>query len=375
MCFDLLKIDNNSSARRGVLHTNHGDIQTPIFMPVGTRATVKTMTSQELEQIDAQIILGNTYHLCLKPGMEIIEIAGGLHKFMNWKHPILTDSGGYQVFSLSNLRKMTPEGVHFQSHIDGSKLFLGPKESMEIQRILASDIAMTFDECTPYPSTHKQAEDSLNLTLKWAKMCKEQKKADGQLIFGIIQGGLHQDLRERAAHEMEKLNFDGYAIGGVSVGESEEEMIQVLDWTAHHLPTNKARYLMGVGTPVQLVRAVARGIDMFDCVLPTRVGRNGTAYTKDGTLPVKAGRFKTDFTPIEEDCQCYTCQNHTRAYIRHLLNVKEILGMRLMTIHNIHFYLNLMSEIRQQIEQGSFEQFKTQFINRYNSKGLIQNEC
>ncbi len=363
--FTLLKTDSGSRARRGVLRTAHGEIPTPIFMPVGTQATVKAMTPAELLELDAKIILGNTYHLFVRPGMEIIRGAGGLHAFMNWERPILTDSGGYQVFSLKGLRKMTPDGVKFQSHVDGSPLFLGPKEAMAIQRDLGSDIAMVFDECTPYPATRKEAMDSLKLTLRWAETCREQKRAHGQLVFGIVQGGMYEDLRQLSAKELVNIGFDGYALGGLSVGEPEEEMWRVLEASEPCLPADKPRYMMGVGTPPQLVEAVARGVDMFDCVLPTRVGRNGCAFTSAGTLPVKAGRFKADFTPMDPECSCYACRNFTRAYIRHLLNVGEILGARLVTIHNLHFYLTLMQGIRDALDAGTFAEFRAAFHAKY----------
>ena len=364
--FSLLQTDPQSRARRGVLRLAHGgEIQTPVFMPVGTQGTVKAMTPLELREIGAGLILGNTYHLFVRPGMEIIRGAGGLHRFMNWDGAILTDSGGYQVFSLSGLRKLTPDGVWFQSHVDGAKLFLGPVEAMAIQRDLGSDIAMLFDECTPYPATHEEAAASLALTRCWAAVCREQPRAPGQQVFGIVQGGFYEDLRREAAAGLIELGFDGYALGGLSVGEPEAEMFRILDSTVPILPANQPRYLMGVGTPPQLVEAVARGIDMFDCVLPTRVGRNGGAFTRDGMLPVKAGRFKADFRPIEEGCACYACRNFTRAYIRHLLNVKEILGSRLMTVHNLHFYLNLMQEIRAALDANTFADFRRQFVTRY----------
>ena len=363
--FSLLQTDGQTRARRGVLHTAHGEIQTPVFMPVGTQGTVKAMTPDELREVGAGLILGNTYHLFVRPGMEIIRAAGGLHRFMNWDGAILTDSGGYQVFSLSGLRKLTPDGVWFQSHVDGAKLFLGPVEAMAIQRDLGSDIAMLFDECTPYPATREEAAASLALTRRWAAVCHEQPKASGQLVFGIVQGGFYEDLRREAAAGLLELGFDGYALGGLSVGEPEGEMFRILDATVPVLPADQPRYLMGVGTPPQLVEAVARGIDMFDCVLPTRVGRNGGAFTRDGLLPVKAGRFKADFTPIEAECGCYACRHFTRAYIRHLLNVGEILGSRLMTLHNLHFYLQLMQEIRDAITTGNFAAFRQEFTTRY----------
>ncbi|MEA2013558.1 MAG: tRNA guanosine(34) transglycosylase Tgt [Verrucomicrobiota bacterium] len=363
MNFKHIKSDGN--ARLGTLKTPHGIINTPVFMPVGTLGTVKTMTPDEVSGLGAEIILGNTYHLNLKPGMEIIEKAGGLHKFCNWNAPILTDSGGYQVFSLAKLRKIKDNGIEFQSHIDGKKIFLGPEEAMQIQKILGSDIAMAFDECTPYPCTHEEAEKSLDLTLRWARECVKQPKAQGQLRFGIIQGSVYEDLRRKATEKMIAIPFDGFAIGGVSVGESEKEMLQAIEWSVPHIPSEYPRYLMGVGTPPQIVEAVARGIDMFDCVLPTRVARNGSAYTAKGMVQIKAGRFKDSFLPIEEGCQCYSCKNFSRAYIRHLLNVNEILGLRLMTIHNLHFYINLMKDIRKHIQMDSFDDFRQNFIKNY----------
>ncbi|MGL4854783.1 MAG: tRNA guanosine(34) transglycosylase Tgt [Lentisphaeria bacterium] len=364
-CYKLLKKDSATKARRGELKTKHQTIQTPVFMPVGTQATVKTLSADELRDMGAEIILGNTYHLNLRPGMEIMEKAGGLHKFQNWDRGILTDSGGYQVFSLAKLRKLKKDGVEFRSHLDGQKLFIGPKEAMNIQRILGSDIAMLFDECTPYPCSHEDALKSLELTLEWAKVCKEQPRADGQLYFGIVQGSTYEDLRRKSAEELVKIGFDGYAIGGLSVGEPEEEMFKAIDYVEDLLPSDHPRYLMGVGTPPQIVQAVARGVDMFDCVLPTRVGRNGSAYTAKGMLQIKSARYKEDFGPIEEGCECYACRNHTRAYIRHLIKADEILALRLMTIHNIHFYLNLMKNIRKHIEDGTFKEFHDEFIANY----------
>ncbi len=359
-CFEVLK--SCGSARRGVLHTRRGDIQTPIFMPVGTRGSVKAVSPAELDELGAQIILGNTYHLFLRPGLETITLAGGLHKFISYDKPILTDSGGFQVFSLANLRKITPDGVKFASHIDGSRFFLGPKESMLIQRTLDSDIVMAFDECTPYPATFEQALKSLEITSRWERMSREQPLNDGQLRFGIVQGSTFADLRKRSAQEIVEIGFDGYAIGGVSVGESEEEMMLAVDAAAPCLPENAPRYLMGVGTPRQIVESVARGVDMFDCVLPTRLGRHGGAYVGNGqTISLKAAKFAHDFTPIEEGCQCYACCNFTKAYIRHLLNVGEILGMRLLTLHNLHYYLNLAAKIRSALENGTFEELRRNF--------------
>ncbi len=363
MSFQVLKCCSESRARRGRLTTPHGTIETPVFMPVGTRGSVKAMTPAELEEFNVEIILGNTYHLFLKPGLEIIEAAGGLHKFIGWNRPILTDSGGFQVFSLASLRKITPDGVHFASHIDGSRFFLGPKESMHIQRVLGSDIVMAFDECTPYPCQYDAALQSLELTTRWETISRTEPLNPGQQRFGIIQGSMYRDLRERSARELVALDFDGYAIGGLSVGEPESAMFECLEWTEPLLPEGKPRYLMGVGTPKQLVEAVARGIDMFDCVIPTRLARHGSAFISNGTtIPVKAGRFANDFSPIDADCNCYACRNFSRAYIRHLLNVGEILGMRLLTIHNLYYYAQLMCDIRTALANGTFSEFRESFI-------------
>ncbi len=364
MSFTILKKCSSTRARRGQLATPHGVINTPIFMPVGTRGTVKTMSPDDLLELDAQIILGNTYHLFLRPGMEIMRAAGGLHRFMNWQRPILTDSGGFQVFSLSNLRKLKPDGVEFASHIDGSKFFLGPRESMAIQRTLGSDIVMAFDECTPYPCSHEQAEKSLEITTRWETVSREQPLDPGQQLFGIVQGSVYEDLRIKSAEALVKIGFEGYAIGGLSVGEPEEDMYKCIEWVAPVLPEDKPRYVMGVGTPRQLVEGVARGIDMFDCVIPTRLARHGSAYVGGGdTIPVKAGRYAMDFTPLDENCQCYTCRNFTKAYLRHLLNVGEILGMRLITYHNLHFFLNLMREVRESLENGTFPELRARYAN------------
>jgi queuine tRNA-ribosyltransferase len=331
-------------------------------MPVGTRGSVKTMNPHEVEELGAQIILGNTYHLFLKPGLDIIEKAGGLHQFSSWHKPILTDSGGFQVFSLSSLRKIKKDGVEFASHIDGTRFFLGPKESIHIQKVLGSDIVMAFDECTPYPCSHEDAEKSLEITTRWESVSREQPLNAGQLMFGIVQGSVYEDLRIRSAEELVKLDFDGYAIGGLSVGEPEENMFECLDWVVPVLPEQKPHYLMGVGTPKQLVEAVARGVDMFDCVIPTRLARHGSAFIGNGQdIPIKAGRFKDDFSPVDPECDCYTCKHFSRAYIRHLLNVGEILGMRLLTIHNLHYYINLMKRVREAIANGTFQQLRAQF--------------
>ncbi len=362
MAFAITARSSDCRARRGVLTTAHGTVQTPVFMPVGTRGSVKAMAPRELEELGAEIILGNTYHLFLRPGLEIMTLAGGLHKFSDWQHSILTDSGGFQVFSLSNLRKIEPDGVRFASHIDGTRFFLGPVESMHIQRTLNSDIVMAFDECTPFPATHAEAEKSLAMTLRWERMSFEQPLNPGQLRFGIVQGSVYRDLREQSARELGAIDFDGYSIGGLSVGESEETMFECLDWTVPELPDGKPHYLMGVGTPKQIVEGVARGIDMFDCVMPTRLARHGSAFVGNGrTIPIKAGRYARDFTPIEEGCDCYACTHFTKAYIRHLMNVGEILGLRLVTIHNIAYFMRLMRRVRAAIENDTFDDLRREF--------------
>ncbi len=362
-CFEIIGRCPGTGARRGRLTTRHGVVETPVFMPVGTRGTVKTMTPMELENLGAEIILGNTYHLFLRPGLKIIGQSGGLHRFCGWNRALLTDSGGFQVFSLAKLRKIMPDGVRFASHIDGSRFFLGPVESMHIQKVLDSDIVMAFDECTPYPATRAQAEKSLSTTLRWERMSFEQELHPGQLRFGIIQGSLYRDLRLHAVQELSLIDFDGYAIGGLSVGEPEEAMFECLDYTAAAMPESKPRYLMGVGAPGQIVEAVARGVDMFDCVMPTRLGRHGSAFVGATTIPVKAGRYADDPTPIDPSCGCYACRNFTKAYIRHLFNVGEILGVRLVTLHNIHYFLTLMRQIRTSIENGTFPELRRRFAS------------
>ncbi len=355
--FTLLKKSGECAARLGELNTPHGKIMTPVFMPVGTRATVKAMSPAELEELGAQIILGNTYHLFLKPGPDLIEKAGGLHTFCGWNHPILTDSGGFQVFSLANLRKMRHNGVEFSSHIDGSRFFLGPVESIEIQRKLGSDIVMSFDECTPYPCTYEDAAKSLAVTTRWEEESRRQPLKDGQQMFGIVQGSVYRDLREKSARDLVDMDFHGYSIGGLSVGEPESNMLECIEWVAPILPETKPRYLMGVGTPRQIYESVKRGIDMFDCVMPTRLARHGTAFVKGGlTIPVKAAKYREDFTPVDESCSCYACRNFTKAYIRHLLNVNEILGVRLLTIHNINYFMRLMDSIRDAVRNDTFIQ-------------------
>lgn len=364
--FTLEKKSSQCKARTGTIETNHGVIKTPVFMPVGTRATVKAMNNDELKSIGSQIILSNTYHLYLKPGQEIIRKADGLHKFMNWDRPILTDSGGFQVFSLSKTRKITEEGVQFRSHIDGSKHFISPEKSMEIQNDLGSDIMMAFDECVPYPASYEYTEDSMKRTLRWLKRCKDyHKNTDKQNLFGIIQGGMYKDLREYSAKNTIDFDLPGYAIGGLSVGEPRDLMIDLLDFTTDFMPENKPRYLMGVGTPDYLFEAVEHGVDMCDCVLPTRIARNGTALTSKGKLVVKNAKYKDDFSPLDDNCDCYACKNHTRAYIRHLLNVDEILGARLLSIHNLRFLIKLMENIRKSIEEDRYLEFKDEFYRNY----------
>jgi queuine tRNA-ribosyltransferase len=363
--FELLKTDPHSRARLGRLTTSRGVIDTPVFMPVGTQGSVKALDPRELLEMGTRIILGNTYHLHIRPGLDVINAAGGLHKFINWPHPILTDSGGFQVFSLAKIRKIKPHGVEFRSHLDGSLLFLGPKEAMEIQRALGSDIAMVFDDCPPHTSAPREMRAAVERTIRWAGECREQPRAAGQKVFGIVQGGSDPALREECAKQLLALDFDGYAIGGVSVGEPEPEMLKAVEVTEPFLPANKARYAMGLGTPAQLVELVARGVDMFDCVLPTRVARNGTAFTTKGTISIKAGFNKSDFRPIEEGCECFACRHFTRAYLRHLLNVGEILGLRMVSVHNSHMFLKVMADIRAALAAGTFSEFRREFVANY----------
>ncbi len=351
-------------ARRGTVHLTHGDVQTPAFMPVGTYGTVKAMSPLELNEIDAHIVLGNTFHLWLRPGLDVIAAHGGLHKFMGWNKPILTDSGGFQVWSLGDLRKISEEGVKFRSPINGDSCFLTPEESMRIQKALNSDIVMIFDECTPYPATHKEANDSMQLSLRWAKRSKQAHQGNPNALFGIIQGGMYEDLRDVSLQGLVDIDFDGFAIGGLSVGEPKEDMLRILAHTAPRMPANKPRYLMGVGTPEDLVAAVSQGVDMFDCVMPTRNARNGWLFTQYGDIKIKNAFYKQDTAPLDPDCACYTCQNFTRAYLHHLHKVGEILGARLNTIHNLHYYQVLMQSMRAAIESGSFEAFKLEFAHK-----------
>lgn len=365
--YELLHTDKNSGARRGVIHTPHGEIQTPIFMPVGTQATVKSMTPEELkEEVKAQIILSNTYHLYLRPGSKLVKEAGGLHKFMNWDRPILTDSGGFQVFSLGALRTITEEGVTFKSHLDGSEHFLSPEKVMEIENDLGSDIMMAFDECCPYPSTYEYTKNSMERTTRWALRCKEEhKNTDKQSLFGIVQGGFYKDLRKQSVEDLIKLDLPGYAIGGISVGEPKEEFLDILQYTTPLLPSDKPRYLMGVGTPDYLIEAALAGIDMCDCVLPTRIARNGTAMTWNGKVVVRNATYERDWEPLDQECDCYTCKNYTRAYIRHLVKTNEILGVRLLSIHNLRFLTSLMERVRIEIEKDNLLNFRNEFYKKY----------
>lgn len=354
-----------TKARLGRLQLKHGVVETPVFMPVGTQATVKTMTPDELEAIGAEIILSNTYHLYLRPGHELVKEAGGLHSFMNWKKPILTDSGGFQVFSLADLRKMSDEGVTFRSHLDGSSHFFTPENSMEIQMALGSDIAMAFDVCSPYPCDHQTALRDLKRTTAWAKRCKDYHRHEYQNLFGIVQGGIYQDLRLKSLKELLELDFPGYGIGGLSVGEPKGLMYEILEIIMPQLPSNKPRYLMGVGSPDCLVEGVIRGVDMFDCVLPTRIARNGTVWTSEGKVTVRNAVYAREFKPLDPACDCYTCRNYTRAYIRHLFKADEILGLRLTTIHNLAYLINLMHRIREAIKEETLLELAKQIKNLY----------
>ncbi len=364
--YEVIKTEVNTGARLGKLHTPHGIIDTPVFMPVGTRATVKAMTPRELEEVGARIILGNTYHLYLRPGHELIKEAGGLHSFMAWPGAILTDSGGFQVFSLGDLRKITEEGVEFRSHIDGSKHFFTPEKVMEIEMALGADIAMAFDECPPHSVSYDYAKEAMERTTRWAQRCLSVHDKEEQALFGIVQGGMYKDLREISAKDLVSLDFPGYAIGGLSVGEPKPLMYDMLEATVPFLPFHKPRYLMGVGSPDCLVEGVLRGIDMFDCVLPTRIARNGTVFTGKGKIVIRNALYKNDHSPLDEECGCYACRNFTKAYIRHLFNVDEILGLRLTTIHNLHFLLELMQKIREAISNDDLLSFREEFYSKYN---------
>jgi queuine tRNA-ribosyltransferase len=389
--FELLATDRHSKARRGCLTTAHGEIDTPAFMPVGTQGSVKGVSPRELRELNAQIVLGNTYHLFVRPGLDVIKHFSGLHNFMNWDGPILTDSGGYQIFSLAKLRKITEEGVEFQNHIDGGRAFISPEIAMEIQMVLGGDITMALDECVPYPCEYEYAAQSAQMTTRWAKRCLEWKRRNDEtanervaaspirqfadsILVGIVQGATFEDLRKENAQAIVDLDFDAYAIGGVSVGEPEEEMMRAVEWAEPFLPGNKPRYAMGLGTPPQLLELIARGMDMFDCVLPTRLARNGTAFTAAGTINLKNAEFILDKNPIEENCVCEACRKFSRGYIRHLIKAEEILGLRLITLHNLHFYLDLMNQARSKVEKGTFDQFRKAFVAEYKTRDAVMIE-
>lgn len=364
--YEHIKTCKQTGARLGIVHTPHGSFETPAFMPVGTQATVKTMSPEELKAMNAGIILSNTYHLWLRPGNDVIKEAGGLHKFMNWDRPILTDSGGFQVFSLSEFRNIKEEGVHFRNHMNGDKLFLSPEKAMQIQNDLGSDIMMAFDECPPFPATHDYMKSSVERTSRWAERCLEaHERKNDQGLFGIVQGGEFEDLRRQSAEDLVSMDFPGYAIGGLSVGEPKDVMNRALEFTTPFLPADKPRYLMGVGSPDSLIDGAIRGIDMFDCVLPTRIARNGTLMTSTGRLNVKNAAFKRDFGPIDDKCDCYTCTNYTRAYVHHLIRTDETFGIRLTSYHNLHFLLNLMEQVRQAIREDRLGDFREEFFEAY----------
>lgn len=368
---NLIAQDKNSKARAGWFQTDHGVVETPIFMPVGTQGTVKAVNQNYLEyEIKAQIVLSNTYHLYLRPGSEILEAAGGLHKFMNWQKPILTDSGGYQVFSLTELRKLKENGVEFRSHLDGSKHFFTPEKVIQIQRSIGSDIMMVLDECAPYPCDYEYAKKSVQLTSNWAVLNKnafmnsKPKYGHTQYLFGIIQGSVYKDLRKKSAEDLLELDFDSYAIGGLAVGEPTEQMYELVDYTTDFMPFDRPRYLMGVGRPENILESIARGVDMFDCVMPTRNARNANVFTWNGTLSMRNAKYKDDFNPLDENCNCYTCRNFNRAYIRHLFVAEEILALELASIHNLYFYLELVRKAREKIIDGSFNSWKNEIVNK-----------
>ncbi len=364
--FEVIHTCKQSGARTGILHTPHGSVLTPMFMPVGTLASVKFISPEELKEMGSQVILSNTYHLWLRPGEKIVEKAGGLHKFMNYDGPILTDSGGFQVFSLADTRQIKEEGVHFKSHLNGDALFLSPEKAIEIQNSLGADIIMSLDECPAYPSTHAYMKDSVDRTTRWAKRGKEHHKNENQMLFGIVQGGEYEDLRERSAKALVDLDFPGYSIGGTSVGESKEVMYKMIDYAIKHLPLEKPRYLMGVGTTDAILEGVLRGVDMFDCVLPTRIARHGTIMSSHGRINITNKKFEEDFTALDHECDCYTCKNYTRAYLRHLVKCNEGLGMRLLSIHNLRFLLKLSEDIRLAINEDRFLDFKNELFEKYN---------
>ena len=368
--YNLKKVSNDCKARLGSLETNHGTFDTPMFMPVGTKATVKSLSVEELYDCNSGVILANTYHLWLRPGADVVKHCGGLHKFMNYKGPILTDSGGFQVFSLTKnkAKDICEEGVHFKSHIDGSKLFLTPEKSIEIQNKLDSDIAMSFDECPPYPASYEYMKNSVDRTLRWAKRGKDAFDNPNQSLFGIVQGGEYEDLREYSCKQTVAMDFDGYSIGGTSVGEGKEVMYKMVEYGVKYLPDDKVRYLMGVGDPIDIIEGVIRGIDIFDCVLPTRVARHGQAFTRTGKINLNNAKYKLDLLPVDKECDCYTCKSYSRAYIRHLINTDEMLGGRLLSIHNIRFLIKICEELREAIKEDRVLEYKEEFINKYEKK-------
>jgi tRNA-guanine transglycosylase, queuosine-34-forming len=369
--FEVTHICKQTGARTGILHTPHGDVKTPMFMPVGTLASVKFISPEELKEINAGVILANTYHCWLRPGEEVVAKAGGLHKFMNYDGPILTDSGGFQVFSLADSRKIKEEGVYFKSHIDGSPLFLSPEKSIEIQNDLGADIIMSFDECPPYPATYEYMKDSVERTLRWAQRGKDaHKNTETQALFGIVQGGEFEELRHHSAKTLTQIGFPGYSIGGTSVGESKETMYKMIDYSVKYLPKEAVKYLMGVGSTDAIFEGVLRGIDMFDCVLPTRIARHGALMTSTGRINIKKAEYKTDFSPLDSECDCYTCKNYTKAYLNHLFRCNEGLGMRLMSIHNLRYLIKLTEDIRVAIEQDRFGDFKTEFFTKMNLNSI-----
>ncbi len=375
--YDLKHVDKNTKARYGFLNTNHGSFETPMFMAVGTQATVKTLSPEELKKVNSAVILCNTYHLWLRPGEDVIAKAGGLHRFMNYDGPILTDSGGFQVFSLVKNKKkeITEEGVHFKSHLDGANLFLTPEKSIQIQNKLDSDIAMSFDECPPASASYEYLKNSIERTLRWAKRGKDAHQNENQSLFGIVQGGAYSDLRSFSAKQTVALNFDGYSIGGVANdGESKEDMYAAIDYSIPYLPEDKPRYLMGVGDPIDIIEGVIRGVDMFDCVLPTRLARHGNAFTRYGKINIRNAQYKEDFEPIEKDCDCYACKHYTKAYIRHLIVANETFGARLLSIHNIRFLISLMEELRKAIQEDTILEYRKDFIRKYNSGGKCEKD-
>ncbi|MFC5529256.1 tRNA guanosine(34) transglycosylase Tgt [Cohnella yongneupensis] len=368
--YEFIKACKQTGARLGRVHTPHGVIDTPTFMPVGTQATVKGMSPEELKTLGAQIILSNTYHLFLRPGHELVEQAGGLHKFMNWDRPILTDSGGFQVFSLSEMRKITEEGVQFRSHINGDRLSLTPESATHVQNALGADIMMAFDECPPYPAEYEYVKQSTQRTSRWAERCLQaHRRPHDQALFAIVQGGMHADLRKQSALDLTSLDFPGYAMGGLSVGEPKHMMYEMLEETVPLLPSDKPRYLMGVGSPDALIEGSIRGVDMFDCVLPTRIARNGALMTSQGRLVVRNAKYASDFGPLDPECDCYACRNYSRAYIRHLIKADEMFGLRLTTVHNLHFLVNLMANVREAIREDRLGDFRDQFFEAYGMAG------